>query len=136
MLSPDDYANAYILSRLADCATPDNPQSPGAAFLLEVADAYRDAPNARPDTPPDELPGEIAAETVYGLLSDFTHSVHLTGTDLCAYREADELADDAGADSLHEYPNALGIVTCALCHGLYVIAERLVQALQTETDDA
>jgi len=134
MLTPDDYANPYVLSRLADCATPDNPNSPGAAFLLEVADAYTRAAEERPDTHPDDLPAEIAAEAVYSLLSNFTHSVHLAGTDLCAYRDADEVAEDCGPEVLHEYPNAQGIVTVALCHGLYVIAERLVQALQTETE--
>ena len=122
-MHPDEYANPYILSRLADCATPDNPNSPGAAFLLEVADDYRRAAEERPDTDPEDLPHEIADQACYRLESRGSHGFILAAVDLCAYRE-----------DVSEYTEPTTDAHRLLTLGLYVIAERLVQALQTETE--
>ena len=124
MLTPDDYANPYLLSRLADCATPDNPNSPGAAFLLEVADDFRRAADERPDTDPDDLPHEIADEACYRLESRGTHGLILAAVDLCAYRE--DVTDYT--EPTHDAHRLLTI-------GLYVIASNLIHALQTENEE-
>ena len=123
MLTPEDYENPYILSRLADCATPDNKQSPGAAFLLEVANAYGDARGNNDDGSgdTDDLPHEIADEVVTATESRGTHGLILAAVDLCAYRE-----------DIDDYAEPTTDAHRLLTLGLYVIAERLTAALQTE----
>ena len=124
MLTTEDFQNPYILARLADCATPDNPNSPGAAFLLEVAADYARAVDDRPDTDPDDLPFTIADEACYRLESRGTHGLILAAVDLCAYREDVSDYTEPTTDAHH-----------LLQTGLYVIAARLVHALQTETEE-
>ena len=126
MLTTEDFQNPYILARLADCATPDNPSSPGAAFLLDVADAYGDARGNADDgsADTDDLPFTIADEACYRLESRGTHGLILAAVDLCAYREDVSDYTEPTTDAHH-----------LLQTGLYVIAARLVHALQTETDE-
>ena len=126
MLTTEDSQNPYILSRLADCATPDNKQSPGAVFLLDVANAYGDARGNNDDGSgdTDDLPHEIADQACYRLESRGTHGLILAAVDLCAYRE-----------DIDDYAEPTTDAHRLLTLGLYVIAERLVQALQTETEE-
>ena len=124
MLTTEDFQNPYTLARLADCATPDNKQSPGAAFLLDVADDYRRAAEDRPDTDPDDLPYDIADEATLRLESRGSHGLILAAVDLCAYSEdIDDLAEPT--------TDAHRLLTL----GLYVIAERLIRTLQAETEE-
>ena len=123
MPTTEDSQNPYVLSRLADCATPDNPNSPGAAFLLDVADDYRRAAEDRPDTHPEDLPYDIADEATLRLESRGTHGLILAAVDLCAYRE-----------DIDDYAEPTTDAHRLLTLGLYVIASNLVQALQTETE--
>lgn len=120
MLTEEDFTNPYTLSRLADCATPDNKQSPGAVFLLDVADDYQNRADAYGDTDPDDLPFTIADDACYNAESRGTHGFILAAVDLCAYQE----------DVDHGDPNATAhsILTAAM----FQIAARLIQALQAE----
>ena len=122
MLTDEETRNPYLLSSLADCATPDNPQSPGAAFLLEVADEAANGPRTEAD-PYDEA-SRIANEAVYRQESRGSHGLILAAVDLCAYREETEDLIEPTNDVHH-----------LLTVGLYMIAERLAAAILTEQKD-
>lgn len=122
MLTDTDLTNPYVLSYLADCAGPDNKQSPGSAFLLEVA---ADAQEADPEQDPADEARRIADEAVYRQESRGTYSMILAAVDICAYQEDIEDVQAPTTDAVD-----------LLRAGLYMIAERLASTiLQKQSAD-
>jgi hypothetical protein len=124
--------NAYHMTNLADCASPDSLESPGAIFLTSVRDAVAEAIDwRRENNEPTDLDGfqydggdhEIAD----GAVPVYTYDVWRTFTDLAAWQED---PTELGADASDMEQAA------KVC--LYMIASRLVTALVEEyggTDD-
>jgi hypothetical protein len=113
----------YELARIAECASPDAPDSPGARFLVGIADAVEEAREGDSDI--DDLAHEVADAAV----PVYTHRLWMTFVDLGAYDEADE--DGAAVASLADgnpsnYAGAM----------LYYIARRLAYRLLTNRPDA
>ena len=111
--------NAYVLARMADCASPDTLESPGAVFLLRVADDVAEALDDE-DTDRDDAPHEIADAAV----PIYTYDVWRTFVDLAAYQED---PTELGADGSDMEQAA------KVC--LYMIADRLARALFEEHDE-
>jgi hypothetical protein len=121
-LTLPDELNAYSLASLADCATPDTQESPGAAFLLRVQDATREAVEEIDD--PEDIEREMqdrAHEIADTAVPVYTHDCWQVFVDLGAYNED---ASELGADA-SDLTTAAGVA-------LYMIAERVVTALVTE----
>jgi hypothetical protein len=112
--------SAYDLAKMADVATPDNLDSPGAMFLhsvrTEVVEAWRDDRLARVE---DDLDGDVIH-----LIADEAPSVY-------TYRRFQELLDLAAfseeleSDLIGKEPTMIDMAGLAL----YQIAERLAYAL-------
>lgn len=102
----------YSLAEVAGCFAPDSPTSPGAVFLLGIAEHVADS---RDD-------GEDAAAYIAdAAVPVYTHDVWAAFVDLGAYREdPSELGDD-GSD-----------MTKSASLALYVVADRLASALLSE----
>jgi hypothetical protein len=118
----------FALASLADCASPDSVDSSGARFLARVA---RDVAERFIDTddytgPLGELEsGDGAHEIADSAVPVYTHERWQTFVDLAAYNEdASELGGDASD------------LTALAGVALYMIAERLVQALAEELSEA
>lgn len=103
----------YELAGMADCASPDSSESPGAVWLetvWSVADGY--------DEPRDwDVVGELADSCV----PVYTHNRWQVFVDLAAYNED---PTDLGADG-SDMNQAAGVC-------LYLIAERLIAAIWAE----
>jgi hypothetical protein len=124
----------FALASLADCASPDSIESPGAKFLggvaRDVADRAQPYTTSEP-TPADvyrarldELTGDDAHELADSAVPVYTYDRWLTFVDLAAWQE--DISDYGSTDDL---TNAAGVA-------LYMIAERLVRALAEELTEA
>ena len=71
----------YVLSGMADCASPDSEDSPGARFLTMVADSVVEA--VENDDDRDDIPWTAADQCV----PIYTYDVWRTFTDLGAWQE-------------------------------------------------
>lgn len=115
--------NRFQLANLADVASPDGPESPGAQFLGHVAYEYEEHAAYCRDNgfriDPDDF-HEFADSAV----PVYTHERWQTFTDLCAYNEV----DDGGIDGLP----LSGDLTEQAGQVLYAIAIRLLNALHAE----
>jgi len=117
---------AFSLAGPADCMSPDSPTSPGALFLgrvrddvIERVEDITDLSDFERET--EELTHEIADNAV----PIYTADKWATFVDLGAYQEdVSELAGDEGD------MDKLGSIA------LYVIAERLVQAILSDLTEA
>jgi hypothetical protein len=87
----------YELARLAECASPDAPDSPGARFLLDIADAVAELEPAQVAdlSDLDMLAHDVADGAVEGC--PYSHDLWMTFVDLAAYREFDGIASAAEA---------------------------------------
>jgi hypothetical protein len=123
--------NVFQLATLADCASPDSVDSPGARFLARIA---RDVADRLIDTDEDLgsryvldqlTDGDGAHEIADSAVPIYTHERWQVFVDLAAYNEdpAGELGDD-GSD-----------LTQTAGVALYIIADRLVGALAQELSD-
>lgn len=125
--------NAWQLADLAGCGAPDAPDSPGATFLLRVADAVADQ---REDFDPRD-PSDYAHDIADTAVPIGTWEMWRTFTDLTAWDQADEWADEMGGltiggPRLNDHGNGM---TAVAAIGLYRVAEALVLALVSEWDD-
>ena len=104
----------YELASLAECASPDSGDTPGAYFLVGVAQSVADAYAFDRTQDVDDVVAEVADDAP----SVYTDTMWREFVDLAAYREdLDELGvTDGGLE-----PQA------RIC--LYMIAERLARAL-------
>jgi hypothetical protein len=109
---------AYRLSSEADCGTPDSSTSPGAFFLERIRNAVVERVSDDPAAFDPDGPGDLSDEIADDAPSIYTHDRWQQFVDLGAYNED---------------PTELGVdcsdltATAGVC--LYMIAERLVQAL-------
>ena len=111
--------NAYQLAGLADCSSPDGTDSPGARFLLAVADSVTES--LEYDTDGDGDASDMAHAVADSAVPVHTHERWQAFVDLCAYSEdTTELGDDGG-----DLTTSAGLA-------LYMIAERLAAALIEE----
>ena len=107
----EDY-NAYMLAGMADVVSLDTLESPGAQFLLSVADTVEDYRSN------DSLDEDSACEIADSSVPIYTYDIWQTFVDLAAYQEdPSELGYDASD------------MTKAAQVSLYMIAERLVNEL-------
>ena len=101
---PTTSLSPYALADLADVASPDRLDSPGASFLLAVAEATCDLQDAH--------------EAADAVVPVYTADVWAAFVDLAAYREdVRDLGDDGSA------------LTRSAALALYAIGARLAQAL-------
>lgn len=110
----DTEHTPYALARLADCSSPDSPESAGAQWLARVASCL------------DEIEDEDdVSEQADSIVPIYTHEVWTVFVDLGAYNEdPTELGADAG-----------DMEGCAkVC--LFMIAERLLHVLLEEKEGA
>lgn len=106
----------YALARLAECASPDSLDSPGARFLASVADAVADHIDYNEGAWDDDDAHEIAD----GAVPVYTHERWQVFVDLAAYQE-----DPSEWGEITDMTEA-----AAVC--LYMIAERLACAVAAE----
>lgn len=111
----ENTRNAYQLALLADCMTPDSPESPGARFLTGVADTFYDALDdlLSSDTPDEDL-YELDAEP-----SVYTYEMWQQFVDIATQEESE----------------MEGTMEQMASFCLVKIGERLLQALWTEAQD-
>ncbi len=118
-----EIPNAYVLAGMADCASPDREDSPGARFLAMVADSVVEA--VENDDDRDDIPWAAADQCV----PIYTHKVWSTFVDLAAWQED---PTEYGADG-SDMTQTAGV-------RLYIIGERLAWAILedmgSEDDDA
>ena len=114
----DEIPNAYVLARMADCASPDSLESMGARFLTAVAESTLDA--IQYDDDRDEIPWTAADQCV----PIYTYDVWRTFVDLGAWQEN---PTDYGADG-----SDMG-QTAKVC--LFAIGERLSAAMLEDMGD-
>jgi hypothetical protein len=112
--------NPHQLSNLADCASPDSGESPGALFLTHVQDSVNDRAGYADD-------GYDLHDTAHEIADSnvpvYTHEMWTVFTDLCAWQE--DVAGEFGPiEDMEE-----GAQTA-----LYMIAFRLATALLEELD--
>lgn len=120
-----DTHTIFALARMAGCADPDNGDSPGARFLVSVADAASEHWYAYgPDGADDH---DAVWEIADGAVPVYTHELWATFVDLAAYNEDDEHGFMADALS-HGHADLGKLAGIAL----YQIAERLVHAVLTD----
>lgn len=116
--------NAYQLAGLADCASPDSPESDGAKFLESVRDAVVEEIEANGVEDWEDRDG-ILHEIADNAPDVYTHTRWSEFVDLAAYNE-----------DISEYGEYGNDLTQAAAVALYMIAERLVRALFSEAADA
>ena len=123
--------SAYELAHMADVASPDNDDSPGAEWLRLVAgdlhdllDQYATEVMAGEIDPETDLGDEIT-ESADQIVPTYTHHRWQVFIDLAAYQEdVSELGEIDGDDLTR---SVAGVA-------LYMIAERLMNALIAEID--
>jgi hypothetical protein len=117
----------FHLASLADCASPDSIESPGAVFLARVARDVTDYVSDAEDADPRDALANVS-DWSHGIADSavpvYTHERWATFVDLGAYNE--DVSDYGAMDDL---TNAAGVA-------LYMIAERLVHALAEELSEA
>ena len=113
-----EIPNAYVLARMADCASPDSLESMGARFLTAVAESTLGA--IQYDDDRDEIPWAAADQCV----PIYTYDVWRTFVDLAAYSED---PTDYGADGSDMEQAA------KVC--LFAIGERLAAAVLEDMSD-
>lgn len=109
---------AYRLANMADCACPDNSESPGALFLRSIAFDYAERKEY------GEVDEDTAHEIADGAPSIYTYTRWQQFVDLGAWQED---LDELGGPTNDMEQNA------GVC--LYLIAARLVAALAAEDED-
>ena len=107
-----DIPHPYVLARMADCASPDSEDSPGAHFLEMVADSVVEAVEYGDDR--DDIPWAAADQCV----PIYTYDVWRTFVDLGAWQED---PTELGADGSDMEQAA------KVC--LFAIGERLAAAV-------
>jgi hypothetical protein len=114
------YSNPYILARMADCASPDTKDSPGARWLVGLAQDIASEHNDWTDVADvDDVRDEIA-ERADQLVPTYTREIWLVFVDLAAYQE-----------DVSEY-GPIEDMERAATTALYMIAERLMTAVAEE----
>lgn len=113
----ENTRNAYQLADLADCSTPDSPESPGAKMLLGIAGEVYDSVD---DLRESDYPYDLLSEIVDGWPSVYTHEMWAQFVDLSAWQE-----DPEYGSTMQE--------KAAAC--LYQIGERLAARLWEEIEE-
>ena len=111
--------NAYVLAGMADCASPDREDSPGARFLGLVADSVVEA--VENDDDRDDIPWSAADQCV----PIYTRDVWRTFVDLSAWQE-DPTEYGADASDMEQ--------AAKVC--LLMIGERLAAAILEDMGEA
>lgn len=135
----ENTRSAYQLATLADCGTPDSPESPGALMLVGIADeVYDNIDDLRDEPHPEDRLNEI----VDGWPSVYTYQMWEQFVDLCAWQESpnntDEDMEHMAADCLYQIGERLAralwdeiseaLTTCQDCDGLLSEGENIVCA--------
>jgi hypothetical protein len=113
---------AFELARIADCASPDTSDSPGAKFLLGVRDAVVDELTHSHAADGYDL-ADILTEIAENAPSVYTHERWQEFVDLCAYTEdvtefGSELTmTSLAAIALHQIAYRLAAALCVLSRG-------------------
>lgn len=106
----------YALARLAECSTPDSPDSPGALMLRSIRDDVADALDHEVD---DDVAYDIAHEIASDAPSIYVHRLWQQFVDLGAYEEdPSEVLGDSTCD-----------MTQLASAALYAVSRRLVWEL-------
>lgn len=111
--------NAFELARLADVASPDASDSPGAQWLEHVQLVARELVSANPGVDADDLADAIS-EGADSAVPIYTHERFQVFVDLAAYTE-----DVTDFGPIEDMEQGAGIA-------LYMVAERLIRALIAE----
>lgn len=124
--------NAYQLANLADCASPDTNDSPGARFLLGVQDDVNEVMGAWENGPSDyDLSDEahmIADQAAYNAEARGTYNKWLTFVDLAAWQQ--------DTDEWGPFEDMNKAADIALYTIARTLAERLIEeAAQTSDED-
>lgn len=106
--------NAYQLANMANVASPDSLESPGARFLLRIASDVADW---------DEPDKDAASEIADGAVPIYTYEMWQTFVDLAAWQED---VDEFGP--IEDMEKGAQVA-------LYLIASRLANALIEERED-
>lgn len=110
----------YALARLADCAEPDSPDSPGGQWLRRLAE---DAFDVLRDRSAEEEPQDVIHEIADAYVPVYTIDVWKIFVDLGAWEALQDAWDDGLISGPPEHRDQHAQVA------LYVIAERLLTAL-------
>ncbi len=111
--------SAFELADMADCASPDSRESAGAIWLGQIQDHFNN------EFPNCDYPEDFPAEVADYMVPVYTHEIWTIFTDLAAYREdVSELGFVFDPTNTDKYGQT----------ALYMIAERLVNALIEETE--
>jgi hypothetical protein len=118
----------WTLADMADCASPDTLESPGAKFLERVQDDVneRDA---------DSFSGDYLHDAAHEIADNapdvYTHARWLQFADLCAYNEEPEQGEWPS-----DLTNAAGIALYQIAYRLAVkLLEDRLEAVEDEGDD-
>ena len=127
--------NAYRLANMADVASPDALDSPGAQFLTSVRDSLVEWVEYVLDTYDvqslPEMAQDNAIDQVDSTMPAYTHPLWQTFTDLAAY--SDESADEFAGGTMTEKAS---YVLVRIAERLFVaLADEYVSAYVAEQDD-
>lgn len=117
-----DELSVYGLARLADVASPDSSDSPGARWLMNVASAASEMIAECAEYGGD--PADAAHETADAIVPVYTSEIWAVFCDLAAWNV--DTSDYGQAEDM----------TRSASLALYVVAERLINELAcVDTDD-
>jgi hypothetical protein len=116
----------HELARIAECAEPDSEDSPGARFLIEIADHVIERSGKRVEDY-DMLAHEIADFAV--VAHPYSHDLWMTFVDLAAYRERDGITEAAEAVAGGDHDGYAAAM-------LYSIGHRLARRLLDQPDSS
>lgn len=126
----DAPRHPYRLARLADVATPDAPESPGALWLTQVGDHVDESD---PEEHPIDI-GDAATRALAGDEGGFNtdHEMWSTFVDLEAWRVFDDALDEQADVLGGKVRLEIGSANDVAHQALGVIADRLATALAEE----
>jgi hypothetical protein len=111
-MDTETLTNAYILARMADCASPDSQESPGAVWLRRVASDLDELLEAIAG---GAEPSDSVFEFVDQALPIYTHELWKVWVDLAGYNLSDQAAEEwgIGENASMEDRARIGLLFCA-----------------------
>ena len=122
--------NSYQLAKLAECASPDAPESPGGLFLSSVFNDVRERLDYSLTDEPD-VSVIVRSWDDDGTINEIADNA----PDVYTYTRWQEFTDLAAWDEYVSEFGDVGSLTQTAGVALYMIAERLVRALLDEIAD-